>query len=101
MSGDPTEGAAADYSFALQIMLGSETSERTVRLEVEGPMLGDANGDGLVNNLDIGPFALALFSRPMYSMMFPATDPDGVLDMNNDGAFNNLDIAGFTAALGF
>ena len=63
--------------------------------------LGDANGDGIVDNLDIVPFALALFNRPVYSSMFPATDPDVKMDMNNDGVFNNLDITGFATALGF
>ena len=101
LSGSPTEAVADEYSFDLQIMLGTEAAVRTVQLEVAAPVMGDANGDGLVNNLDIGAFSLALFSRSTYVAMFPATDPDSVLDMNNDGAFNNLDIAGFAAALGF
>ena len=64
-------------------------------------LLGDANGDGVVNNIDISSFALALFNRPAYEMMFPTLDPDEVLDMNGDEIFNNLDIAGFASALGF
>ena len=64
-------------------------------------LLGDANGDRVVNNLDIGGFAVALFSRSMYSAMFPDSLPEVVLDMNDDGQFNNLDISGFAAALGF
>ena len=64
-------------------------------------LLGDANGDGVVNNIDIASFALALFNRSGYLLQFPDTDPDVVLDMNNDGAINNLDISGFAAALGF
>ena len=64
-------------------------------------ILGDADGDGVVNNLDIAAFALALFNRSAYQLMYPALDPDEVLDMNGDGVFNNLDISGFAAALGF
>ena len=64
-------------------------------------LLGDANGDGVVSNLDITGFSLALFNRPMYELMYPDSDPDVVLDMNNDGFFSNLDIGGFAAALGF
>ena len=64
-------------------------------------LLGDANGNSEVNNLDIMPFALALFNRPMYQLTFPNSDPDVLLDMNGDGVFNNLDIAGFARALGF
>jgi CxxC motif-containing protein (DUF1111 family) len=60
---------------------------------------GDANGDGLVNFLDITPFITALSSRPVYESQYPNLDPDVVLDMNNDGALNFLDISGFIAAL--
>ena len=64
-------------------------------------LLGDADGNGEVNNQDIGSFALALFNRPAYETMFPAINPDEVLDMNGDGVFNNRDVAGFAVALGF
>ena len=63
--------------------------------------LGDANNDGVLNNLDITAFGMALFDPTMYATMYPAVDPDCVLDMNNDGSFNNLDIADFGSALGF
>ena len=66
-----------------------------------GCVLGDANGDGVVDNQDIAAFALALFNRPMYLQLYPDCDPGVVLDMDNDGSFNNQDIAGFAAALGF
>ena len=64
-------------------------------------ILGDANGDGSVDNQDISGFALALFNRPIYVLMYPDCDPDVVLDMNDSGSFDNQDIAGFAAALGF
>ena len=62
-------------------------------------LLGDMNADGEVNNLDIMPFALALFDRAAYNLMFPDIDPDEVGDFSGDGAMNNFDIAGFAAAL--
>ncbi len=61
--------------------------------------LGDANGNGVLNNQDIASFVLALTNSVAYQAMFPDVDPDVVLDMNGDGVFNNLDIAGFVAAL--
>ena len=64
-------------------------------------LLGDANGDGLVNNQDIFPFAMALFNSGMYATMYPDINPDVVLDMNGMDGFNNQDIAGFATALGF
>ena len=62
-------------------------------------VLGDANGDGVFNNLDIASFVLALTDQKAYQAMFPDVDTDVVLDMNCDGVFDNLDIAGFVAAL--
>ena len=62
-------------------------------------MLGDANDDGVFNNVDIASFVLALTNPVAYQAMFPDVDPDVVLDMNGDGVFNNGDIAGFVAAL--
>ena len=64
-------------------------------------VLGDADGSGEVNNVDIMPFALALFNRSMYVSMFPDLNPEIKLDMNGDGFFNNQDIMGFATALGF
>ena len=65
------------------------------------PMLGDANDDGLLENLDISFFASSLLNRPLYEIRFPNLDPDVVLDMNDHGVFNNLYTAGFGAVLGF
>ena len=64
-------------------------------------LLGDANRDGSVNNQDIMAFAMALFNRGMYEVMYPDYSPDVVLDMNGSGGFNNQDILPFAAVLGF
>lgn len=61
--------------------------------------IGDANGDGLLNNSDIATFVLALTNSVVYEAMFPNVNPDSVLDMDGNGVFNNADIAGFVAAL--
>ena len=82
----------------VEILGGAFTLEK---FSINDFALGDADGNGAVNNLDIGPFALALFNRPMYELMYPASDADIVMDMNGDGAFNNLDILGFASVLGF
>ncbi len=62
-------------------------------------ILGDANGDGSLNNLDIASFVMALSNQAAYQAIFPETNPSIVLDMNGDGVFDNLDIAGFVSAL--
>ena len=64
-------------------------------------VLGDANDDGVLNNLDITFFGQALFSPAAYAAAFPDVDTSCVLDMNGDGFLNNFDISGFGAALGF
>ena len=64
-------------------------------------VLGDANADGVLNNLDISAFSQALFMPAAYAAAYPNVDPDQVLDMNCDGSLNNLDIADFGSALGF
>lgn len=63
-------------------------------------LLGDANGDGTVDNGDINAFLQALLDPAGYAVSFPGIDVDVVLDLNGDETFNNLDINGFLALLG-
>jgi subtilisin-like proprotein convertase family protein len=58
-------------------------------------VLGDANGDGALTNIDIGAFLLALTNRNSYTATYPEVDPDVVLDMNWNGSLGNTDIGGF------
>ncbi|MCA9126006.1 MAG: hypothetical protein KDB22_02935 [Planctomycetales bacterium] len=60
---------------------------------------GDANGDGVVNNLDIGGFILALTNFAGYAAANPGIDGLSVLDFSGDGIVNNLDLGGFISAL--
>lgn len=61
-------------------------------LIVQSAVLGDANGDGVLNNLDIAGFVAALTGSP-------DDDLQWVLDGNFDYQFNNLDINPFVDAL--
>jgi hypothetical protein len=63
------------------------------------PAVGDMNGDGAVNNLDIAPFVQGLTSPSAYLATFAPLPLAYLGDVNNDGAFNNLDIAPFVALL--
>ncbi|HMO27585.1 MAG TPA: dockerin type I domain-containing protein, partial [Tepidisphaeraceae bacterium] len=56
-------------------------------------LVGDINGDGAVNNLDIAPF-VALLTGGSTSL-----DASFAGDVNADHAVNNLDIAPFVALL--
>ena len=73
--------------------------QNTAIVAVEPGVLGDANDDGVLNNLDISAFVLALLNRTAYELMYPNVTPIIRLDMNNDGALNNLDISAFVAAI--
>ena len=62
-------------------------------------VVGDVNGDGVVNNLDIAPFVLGLTNPSAFQAQFPYVTLNIAGDVNNDGAVNNLDIAPFVALL--
>lgn len=61
-------------------------------------VLGDANDDGALNNLDILPIVLAFTNLPAYELMYPQIDVHERLDMNGDGIFSNEDLGGFMEA---
>lgn len=62
-------------------------------------VLGDANGDGVLTNADIGAFIQALTDPAGYAAAFPSVNPDVVLDFNLSGSFSNADIPGFNNVL--
>lgn len=63
-------------------------------------LLGDMNGDGTTNNLDIQPFERALTTVSQYRASFPSVINYKLRgDVNDDGLFNNLDIQPFERLL--
>jgi len=66
--------------------------------EADPTLIGDMNGDGLVNNLDINPFVMGLTDGEAYQAAF-SQSPTGPGDVNLDGEFNNLDINPFVSRL--
>ena len=67
-------------------------SASAVTLQVLGSLttiLGDVNGDGFVNGLDVDPFVTVLLSGPY----------DAAADMNKDGLVNGLDVDPFVTAV--
>jgi len=63
-----------------------------------GALIGDMNGDGQINNLDINPFVLGLTDEQAFEQQF-GVDPAERGDINGDGQFNNLDINPFVSLL--
>ncbi|QDV42283.1 hypothetical protein Enr13x_21280 [Stieleria neptunia] len=59
---------------------------------VESAVLGDANGDGVLDNFDIIPFGEALLDPVGYAANFPNADPNFVLDFDCNGQLDNFDI---------
>jgi len=72
----------------------------TVTATIAVALLGDMNGDGVVDNFDISSFELALTNPAAFLAQNPART-DYVLrgDINGDGFFNNFDIGPFEALL--
>jgi hypothetical protein len=58
-------------------------------LSVTDPLLGDTNGDGQLDGLDVDPFVDVLLASRF----------DVAADMNGDGAVNGLDVDPFVAAV--
>jgi len=85
-------------SFVVNYGPGSEFAETSVVLSDLAALLGDINGNGDVNNLDINPFVLALTDEQRFIDEFGYA-PSEVGDINGDGEFNNLDINGFVNLL--
>ena len=78
-----------DGSFQIDTGEGTGPSSDVVLSNYEGILLGDLNGDGVVDLLDIPLFQEALVS---FDYIVAA-------DMNEDGFVNLSDIAGFIEAL--
>ncbi len=61
-------------------------------------LLGDMNGDGVVNNFDIDPFSLAITNRSSYVSRFGA-ELLARADIDQDGTVTNFDIDPFVSLL--
>ena len=70
-----------------------------ITLEVIVAMLGDLNGDGLVNLDDAGPFMLALTDRSAYDAQYQTVDADILGDMDLSGTFDVGDISALSLLL--
>ena len=79
---------AQPSSLTLHFFRSGTISEHTIELDVE-VVLGDLNGDGVVNLLDVDPFVNAV-GNGIYSC-------EG--DVNEDGVINLLDVEPFIAIL--
>ncbi len=62
-------------------------------------LLGDMNGDGVLDAFDVSPFELALADRNAFLAAYPGVDPDVIGDFDASGALDAFDVGGFEAAL--
>ncbi len=62
-----------------------------------GRLMGDADGNGVVERADIDPFVLAVSDPCVYMRRFPQADLICNNDMNGDGAVDFFDIDDFVA----
>ena len=85
---DPREVISLKEGFPFEDILPLGTFAFRL-LSVADPPLGDVNGDGQVDGLDVNPFVVALIDGP-YQI-------EG--DLNEDGAIDGLDVDPFVAAV--
>jgi len=102
----PTTNSTANGSFSVQASTTADTtglggSTVTATITVTSTfVLGDMNGDGVVNNFDISPFEQALANPSAYLAQYPSlTNYAARGDINADGYFNNFDISPFEVLL--
>jgi len=62
-------------------------------------VLGDMDGNGVLDAFDVDDFELALADRQAYIDSHPALDPDAYGDMNASGSLDAFDVAAFEEAL--
>ncbi len=62
-------------------------------------IMGDMNGDGILNSLDVEGFKLALASTDIFEAQY-GFDPISRGDFNGDGRLNSLDVTEFKMSLG-
>ncbi|MGE0481002.1 MAG: hypothetical protein AB7Q17_11075 [Phycisphaerae bacterium] len=99
------DNSSTDY-FSLNPGISSSFNGMDVALGSADPcaghVVGDANGDGVVNNFDIDAFVLALTDETAYVNTFCGGDPACRVcrcDTNGDGLANNFDIDSFVACV--
>lgn len=87
------ENLPTEYAWNLDYGI---TIPNTVTLELLA-LIGDMNGDNLLNEDDINPFVLSLTNRTAHELAYPTVIADAAGDVNGDGSFNLGDVAAFKA----
>ena len=90
---------ASDFADEGSIVEAAIDAVEIVQIGCAQNVLGDLNGDGEFNNLDLGAFVLALTDPASHAAQFPNVNVEVVADLNGDGKFDNLDIQAFVEAL--
>ncbi len=62
-------------------------------------VLGDLDGNGVLDAFDVAPFELALADQEAYLAQFPGLDPVALGDVNGDGVLDAFDVSPFEMAL--
>lgn len=95
---DPGIFEDSDGSLYLIYSGRGEDAVGIARLASADILIGDMNGDGGINSLDITPFITALSDPEAYQTVFNL-DEEVSGDANGNGIFHFLDIAGFIVLL--
>jgi len=92
---DPGIFEDTDGSLYLIYAGSGEDALGIARLSSPSVLVGDMNGDGVIDFSDIPPFILALSDPPAYRLANPNLIADVSGDTNGDGSIDFGDIPGF------
>lgn len=96
----PDTGATIEIRISTAIRFEAAAFDNLEVIAIEPSFVrGDANGDGVLDFLDIDAFVLALIDPNAYAIQYPNVNPSVVLDYNDDQQFSFLDIDGFVSDL--
>jgi lysophospholipase L1-like esterase len=100
---DGTHPSTAGANKVAEMLLAFFANAPTARIWFlapgQGALLGDMNGDNVLDFFDVDPFLLALFDRPAYETQFPGLNAVERGDVTQDGSVDFFDIDGFVALL--
>ena len=95
LASQPTADELLESGFPNEMPLIVSGNEKYFEVVYSIAIVGDLNGDGRVDQLDIDPFVLALIDPNAYVAQYPDLDPLLLGDIDASGAMNCDDVKAF------
>lgn len=95
LASQPTADELSEFGFPNEMPLIVSGDDRFFEVVYSITIVGDLNGDGRVDQLDVSPFVLALTDPDAYAAQYPDLDPLLLGDIDASGALNCDDVKAF------